>query len=91
MDSTLSPGQLPFLPWESEDIHLESTEGTDDPTRDDNLPADDLHTRHGDAYSLFGTRELSPCMDWGPKSDAPLLSVLVIARGGPKYSLVEDD
>ncbi|KZT74156.1 hypothetical protein DAEQUDRAFT_807842 [Daedalea quercina L-15889] len=56
---------------------------------DDSLP-DDI----GKSYVCLdtpGARELSPWVNWRHDPDAPLLSVIVMARGGRKYSLAEDD
>ncbi|KAH9930945.1 uncharacterized protein B0H18DRAFT_1083677 [Fomitopsis serialis] len=54
----------------------------DDPLRDDMRGCDD---------SPPGGRELSSWCDWRPDPEAPLLAVLVMARGGRKYTLDEDD
>ncbi|TFY60863.1 hypothetical protein EVJ58_g4879 [Rhodofomes roseus] len=52
---------------------------------------DDRPEAQNRADSPPGARELSPWVDWRPNPDAPLLSILVMARGGHKFSVVKDD
>ncbi|KAH9930941.1 uncharacterized protein B0H18DRAFT_119547, partial [Fomitopsis serialis] len=83
-----------FPLWSSDDFDLDRTPGdrkSDDPTCDDPLLDDDEEDDADDANSTPGGRELSPWLDWRPRPDAPLLSVLVMARGGSKYSVDEDE
>ena len=77
--ATLSPEELPVGLWEGEPLEK------DDPTRDDTLLDDKPH-RVDNPNALPGARERSQWVDWKPDPDAPLLSVLVTARGGPRYT-----
>ncbi|KAH9842376.1 uncharacterized protein C8Q71DRAFT_691010, partial [Rhodofomes roseus] len=89
----LVPEQLPFPLWSGEDYYMDAPSKhweEDDPTRDDQMH-DDCPEAEQCADPPPGARELSPWVDWRPNPDAPLLSILVMARGGLKFSLVEDD
>ncbi len=81
----LSRDQLSFPLWSSDDFYLEDPSSglPDDPMRDDPLTDDDPYEL--DDSLGPGTRELSPWLDWKPDPAAPLLSVLVMARGGQSY------
>ncbi|KAI0716717.1 hypothetical protein C8Q76DRAFT_856140 [Earliella scabrosa] len=81
--ATLSPEQLPVGLWERDPLE------DDDPTCDDPLP-DDKPPRDQCVDEPPGSREESNWVDWKPNPDAPLLSVLVTARGGARYK-DEDD
>ncbi|KAH9930940.1 uncharacterized protein B0H18DRAFT_119539 [Fomitopsis serialis] len=91
--AVLPPEQLPFPLWTSDDYYRDASPGhweSDDPTRDDALFDD--KDKGGDCIdSPPGARELSSWVDWRPNPDVPLLSVLVMARAGRKYSLADDD
>lgn len=95
--TTVPSGRKRFPLWNSDDFILETVPpfgqnpdvedpDRDDPTRDDPLPDDGPLPEE----TSPGCRELSPWVDWKPDRKAPLLSVLVLARGGPSYT-DEDD
>ena len=65
--------------------------GTDlgDSQSDDPLN-DEVHADPEVATSPAGSRERSPWVDWKPDAEKSLLTVLVMARGGEKYSEYED-
>ncbi|KAH9920211.1 uncharacterized protein BXZ73DRAFT_91946 [Epithele typhae] len=101
--TTLPPNPAAHPPWYRHHYHgssLESDDPTrdeqtspvpsdDDPTRDDDLPDDEPKESYGEPGP--GARELSEWLDWHPNPDAPLLSVLLMSRGGPAYSVADDD
>ncbi|KAH9913666.1 uncharacterized protein B0H18DRAFT_1126070 [Fomitopsis serialis] len=87
----LASEHLPFPLWSNDDYDLDALlrrRASDDPIRDDTLFDDDTDECANDAP---GTRELSPWIDWRPDPDEPLLSVLLMAHGGQKYNMNEDD
>jgi len=89
----LGPEQLPFPLWSSEDYYLDASPRhwkSDDSTSDDRL-YDDRNEDQECTDSPPGARELSPWLDWHPNPKTPLLSVLVMARGGRHFTLAEDD
>ena len=96
--ATISSDMQSFSMWTSHDFHLEIEPrfwddadaqelNRDDSTRDDPLTDDKAQVED----TSPGCRELSPWVDWKPDLNAPLLSVLVLARGGPSYTPDEDD
>ncbi|KAH9842371.1 uncharacterized protein C8Q71DRAFT_801794 [Rhodofomes roseus] len=90
----LSSGQLPFPLWSGDDYFMDASPGhweKDDPTQDDPLYDDDRPDEARCPGSPPGARELSPWVNWRPDPDAPLLSVLLMARGGRTFSMAEDD
>ncbi|EPT00099.1 hypothetical protein FOMPIDRAFT_57592 [Fomitopsis schrenkii] len=88
----------PPLVWSQDECAICSDEWPDrckgaqtaivDPTHDDPLP-DEMSTRVDPSESPGG-RELSPWLAWRPNPAAPLLSVLVMARGGRAYNYKDD-
>ncbi|KAI0760395.1 hypothetical protein C8Q74DRAFT_1208306 [Fomes fomentarius] len=85
----LSRDQLSFPLWSSGDFYLEEASSglPDDPMCDDPLTDDDPYEL--DDSLGPGTREISSWLDWKPDPAAPLLSVLVMARGGQSYHSVD--
>jgi len=85
----LSRQQSTFPPWNTEDFELDIPEDDpeDDPIRDDPLPGDRLDEVYDEGP---GGRELSSWCDWRPHSDAPLLAVIVMSRGGAVYTREDD-
>ena len=84
----LPPNQsLDFL-WSPED-DLDYLGSPDSPPRDDIL-CDEEGIPRIRVESSLGGREFSPWVDWRPDPNAPLLCALVMARGGPSYTLHED-
>lgn len=81
----LAPELLPFPLLSNVDDMVSSD---DDPTRDDDLPDDDNNNIV--CLGTPGARELSPWVDWRPNPDTPLLSVLLMSRGGQKYDNMTD-
>lgn len=82
----LRPEQLPFPLWLGEEYDEGVTPediDSDDPTQDDSLPDDnDPYNQAGHS----GPREHSSWVEWRPEATKPLLSVLVMARGGEIYT-----
>ncbi|KAH9930939.1 uncharacterized protein B0H18DRAFT_119532 [Fomitopsis serialis] len=92
--TTLAPEQLPFPLWSNEDSGVDARprdKENDDPTRDDSLCDDVTWDRDECTGYPPGGRELSPWVDWRPDPDSPCVSALVMARGGAKYSVNEDE
>ncbi|EIW83338.1 hypothetical protein CONPUDRAFT_164301 [Coniophora puteana RWD-64-598 SS2] len=90
----MSPGRLSFPPWFSQDFEpmhapdLGYGSVADDPTCDDPLPDDGPvpETRSLDGEQRLGGKECSKWDQWSPDLDAPLLTVIVMARGGSTYT-----
>ncbi|EIW83337.1 hypothetical protein CONPUDRAFT_164300 [Coniophora puteana RWD-64-598 SS2] len=90
----ISPGLASFPPWSSQDFELMHAPdvgfGTvaDDPDHDDRLPADgplpELRSLNG--VQCLGGKECSKWDQWSPDPNAPLLTVIVMARGGSTYT-----
>lgn len=81
----LCSDQLPFPLWSGDDYYRGATMediDSDDLTQDDLLPDDDRVSR----TSQSGPANSSPWNEWRPDSAKPLLSILVLARGGKNYT-----
>ena len=83
----LCSDQLPFPLWSNDDFYRGATWDdidSDEPTHDDPLPDDDYSAIQA---GQLGPGESSPWIGWLPDATKPLLSVLVMARGGRTYDL----
>jgi len=89
-----SPGLAPFPPWFSKDFEpmhapdIGYGSVADDPVCDDPLPDDGpvSETHSLDGEQRLGGKECSKWDRWSPDLNAPLLTVIVMARGGSTYT-----